>query len=173
MPFLRKLWVVVLHNYTALILRNHILPYTFKPLRLNITAATEVNDYIIIKQKCNSFTKTLLFCANFLRKMTKIKTSDQLLYFVILCTLFQIYVKHIAHKQVFNNVIRFMTTLFEINCFTKTLLFCANFLWKMTKIKTSNQLLYFVILCTLFQIYIKHIAHKQGFSNVIRYDNII
>jgi hypothetical protein len=41
--------------------------------------------------KCNNHVKTLLFCANFLRKMTKIKISDQLLCFVILCTTFQSY----------------------------------------------------------------------------------
>jgi hypothetical protein len=87
----------------------------------------------------NCFTRTLLFCANFLRKMTKIKTSDQLLHFVILCTLFQIYVKHIAYKQVLT-MLSVMTTLFEVNYFTKTLLFCANFLRKIAKINIYDQL---------------------------------
>jgi hypothetical protein len=31
-------------------------------------------------------------------------------------------------------------TIFETNCFTKTLLFCANFLRKIAKINISDQL---------------------------------
>jgi hypothetical protein len=40
----------------------------------------------------------------------------------------------------------------------------------MIKIKLSAQLLYFVILCTLFQTYVKHIARKQTFNNVNNYE---
>jgi hypothetical protein len=51
------------------------------------------------------FIKTLLFCANFLRKMTKIKISDQLYTLLFYVQhLFQSCVKHIARKQTFNNV---------------------------------------------------------------------
>jgi hypothetical protein len=53
---------------------------------------TTVSHVRIILETNNSV-KTLLFCANFLRKITKIKISEQLLYFVILCKLFHPYVK--------------------------------------------------------------------------------
>jgi hypothetical protein len=56
--------------------------------------------------KISNLTKTLLFCTNFLRKITKINISKQLLCFVILCATFQTHVKHIVHKQSFNNVNR-------------------------------------------------------------------
>jgi hypothetical protein len=60
--------------------------------------------HVSIMFEDNSFTRTLLFCATFLRKIIKIKISDQLLYFVVLRITFQICVNHIAHKQTFNNV---------------------------------------------------------------------
>jgi hypothetical protein len=66
-----------------------------------------------------------------------------------------------------------VTILFETNNFIKTLLFCANFLRKKTKIKISDQPLYFVILRALFQLYVKHIVRKQTFNNVNKCDNII
>jgi hypothetical protein len=56
--------------------------------------------------KISNLTKTLLFCANFLRKITKINISKQLLRFVILCATFQTHVKHSVYKQSFNNVNR-------------------------------------------------------------------
>jgi hypothetical protein len=63
--------------------------------------------------------------------------------------------------------------MFETNYFTKTLLFCANFLRKITKINLSDQLLCFVILCTIFHTYANLIIHKQTFHNVSRCDNSI
>jgi hypothetical protein len=89
--------------------------------------------------EANDFIKTLLFCANFLRKMTKIMISDQLLYFALLCTLFQTCIKHIAYKRCLT-VFTDATLVFASTYFTKTLLFCANFLRKMTKISISDQL---------------------------------
>jgi hypothetical protein len=65
------------------------------------------------------------------------------------------------------------TIIFETNYFTRTLFFCANFLRKMTKIKISDQPLCFTILRTTFQTHVKHIAHKQTFSNVNKCDNSI
>jgi hypothetical protein len=62
--------------------------------------------YVTTISETNNFIKTLFFCANFLRKITKIKISDQLYCFVVLRTTFQTCVKHIAHKQTFNNVIK-------------------------------------------------------------------
>jgi hypothetical protein len=60
--------------------------------------------HVYIKlQTVTYFTKTLFFCANFLRKVTKIKIYDQL-HFVILRTIFQPCVKYVAYKQIFNNV---------------------------------------------------------------------
>jgi hypothetical protein len=60
---------------------------------LYITKLLTTLTRVIVIFESNYFIKTLLFCANFLRKMMKIKISDQLLYFAILCTLFQTYVK--------------------------------------------------------------------------------
>jgi hypothetical protein len=100
----------------------------------------------------NSFTKTLLFCTNFLRKIIKINIFDQLLYFAILCA------NHMENTLYITNLLTTLTcviVIFESNYFIKTLLFCANFLRKTTKIKFSEQLLYFVILCKLFQPYVK------------------
>jgi hypothetical protein len=45
---------------------------------------------------------------------------------------------NIAHKHAFNNVNRDASLVFEINYFTKTLLFCANFLRKIVKISISD-----------------------------------
>jgi hypothetical protein len=87
----------------------------------------------------NCFPKTLLFCANFSRKTTKIRISDQLLYFVILRTTFQSCVNAL-HTSSRLTTSTSVPTEFENNNFTKTLLFCANFLRKMTKISISDQL---------------------------------
>jgi hypothetical protein len=70
-------------------------------------------------------------------------------------------------------MLTYVTTIYEVNNFTKTLLFCANFLRKMTKINMSDQLLYFVILCTLLHVCVKHIVYKQTFHNVHSCDNTI
>jgi hypothetical protein len=99
----------------------------------------------------NNFTKTLIFCANFLRKTTKIRIFEQLLNFVILCTTFPTYVKHSIHEYTFNNVIICGKAL-KVNYFIKTLLFCANLLRKITKINVYDN--YHVLL-----FYVQYFSH--------------
>jgi hypothetical protein len=83
----------------------------------------------------NCFTKTLLFCANFLRKMVKISISDQL-------TVMWYFLRTQDFKQVLKT---HMVKSFIL--FIKTLLFCANFSWKMLKIIFSDKVLYNIWLC--------------------------
>jgi hypothetical protein len=79
------------------------------------------------------------------------------------------YVQHVLHEGNTLHTNRLFTMLpdvtkgFEVNNFIKTLFFCANFLRKMIKIKISDQLLYFVILCTIFQTYVKRICTQTDF----------
>jgi hypothetical protein len=91
----------------------------------------------------NYYTKTLFFCANFFRKITKIKIYEQL---TILC--FDIFVHadgthvwNILHINIFLTILVY-DNMFEIIDFAKILLFCTNFLWKTTKIELSGQLYY-------------------------------
>jgi hypothetical protein len=104
-----------------------------------------------VVSRCTSFTKTLLFCTNFLRKMTKIRISDK--QHVLL-----FYVQHFHHMENPLHTTKLLTMLtytiatFKLNCFTKTLFFCANFLRKMTKIKISDQH------CVL-PFYVQHFRH--------------
>jgi hypothetical protein len=84
----------------------------------------------------NYFTKTLLFCTNFLRKTTKISISDQLTvmwYFLYTSDFRQVSKTHVRKSFII---------------FIKTLLFCANFSWKMLKIVFSDEVLYNIRLCT-------------------------
>jgi hypothetical protein len=58
-----------------------------------------------------------------------------------------LYVQHFSHMENTLHANKLLTTLthdiitFESICFTKTLLFCANFLRKMVKVKISDYLL--------------------------------
>jgi hypothetical protein len=83
----------------------------------------------------NYFVKTLLFCANFLRKTTKISISDKLLtvwYFLCTPDFSQVLKTHKVKSFII---------------FIKTLLFCANFSWKMLKIVFSDEVLCNIWLC--------------------------
>jgi hypothetical protein len=83
----------------------------------------------------NYFIKTLLFCANFSRKIAKINISDQLtVMWYFLCT-------PNFRKALKTHVIK------SFILFIKTLLFCANFSWKMIKIVFFDEVLYNIQLC--------------------------
>jgi hypothetical protein len=45
---------------------------------LHVSKLLTTSTFVITIFESNNFTKTLLFCANFLRKMTAIKISDHL-----------------------------------------------------------------------------------------------
>jgi hypothetical protein len=91
----------------------------------NVTTTFEINYFV----------KTLLFCANFSRKIAKINISDQLTvmwYFLCTPNFRQVLQTHVIKSFIL---------------FIKTLLFCANFSWKMLKIVFSDEVLYNICLC--------------------------
>jgi hypothetical protein len=93
------------------------------------------------------FIKIIFFCVNFLCKAKNQYLELTSTNYYVTDAQYNMYIcKTIEHKsKCFNNLncVYKYNTVFTSNVSTKTLLFCANFLRKMTKIKVSDNYITF------------------------------